>query len=157
MKGNLVEMEGKKYISYTIPSNLIDVNPRFKLIELDNDSYNFLQNEDIELGDKVKFEIHSYWVNEEDIWDGKPSPNDILVERAHIIFKKSCKSCNQTEPIHKMSCPTKKMIIQLQNKTNKELKIESILNFVHQSLQWENGEIGGIDMDYLENKLNSIL
>ena len=71
-----------------------------------------------------------------------------------------CKSCNQTEPTHKMSSPTKKMMVLLQNKTNKtdkELKIESILNFVHQSLQWENGEIGGIDMDYLENKLNSIL
>ena len=84
-----------------------------------------------------------------------------LDEDGFIIFKKNmkkqCKECQQIEPTHKMSCPTKKMLIQLKNKTDKELKIESILNFVHQSLQWENGEIGGIDMDFLENKLNSIL
>ena len=72
-------------------------------------------------------------------------------------MEEKCGECHQIKPTHKMSCPTKKMLVHLQGKTDKELKIESILNFVHQSLQWENGEIGGIDMDFLENKLNSIL
>lgn len=41
--------------------------------------------------------------------------------------------------------------------TDKEIKVQTILDFVHKSLQWDSGEIVGIDMDYLENKLKSLL